>query len=57
MAFKECPKTYKQPLPIIITAVYYNLFKILFRLTTKNVGSRFLVAGPVVVRNRPIRKG
>ncbi len=38
MVFKDCAKTYKQPLTIIITAVNYNLLKSLFRLTPKNVG-------------------
>ncbi len=39
MVLKDCVKTYKQPLKTIITAVNYNLFKNLFRLTPKNVGS------------------
>ncbi len=32
MVLKECPKTFKQPLTNIITAVKYNLFKNLSRL-------------------------
>ncbi len=39
MIFKECPKTYKQPITIIITAVNHNLYKNTFRLTPKKVGS------------------